>query len=77
MWLNSSHSAPTVVSKVALGTGLLYTYTLDDKNGDWYWTALDFRTGKTVYQIYAGTGISFNNNYAGISISPRGVSTSG
>jgi hypothetical protein len=73
VWLNLSESAPTVVSKVSLGSGLVYTYTLDDTSGDWYWTALDFRTGKTVYRIYAGTGIGFNNNYAGISISPSGV----
>jgi hypothetical protein len=73
VWLNTSQSAPTVVSKVALGSGLVYSYTLDDTSGDWYWTALDFRTGKVVYRIYAGTGLGFNNNYAGISISPSGV----
>ena len=73
VWTNSTESAPTVVSKVALATGLVYTYTLDDSSGDWYWTALDFRTGKTVYRAYAGTGLGWNNNYAGISISPRGV----
>jgi hypothetical protein len=62
-----------VVSKVALASGLVYSYTLDDTTGDWYWTALDFRTGKTVYRDYAGTGLGWNNNYAGISISPQGV----
>ncbi len=73
VWLNTADSAPTVVSKVALASGLLYSYTLDDTSGDWYWTALDFRTGRTVYRIYAGTGLGWNNNYAGISISPKGV----
>ena len=56
----------------ALATGLVYTYTVDSSN-DWYWTALDFRTGKVVYKSYAGTGIGYNNNYAGISISPSGA----
>jgi hypothetical protein len=73
VWLNATQAAPTVVSKVALASGLVYSYTLDDTTGDWYWTALDFRTGKTVYRAYAGTGLGWNNNYAGISISPQGV----
>jgi hypothetical protein len=73
VWRNTTESAPTVVSKVALASGLVYTYTLDDTSGDWYWTALDFRTGKAVYRSYAGTGLGYNNNYAGISISPSGA----
>jgi hypothetical protein len=73
VWLNTTESVPTAVSKVALATGLVYTYTLDDNSGDWYWTALDFRTGKVVYRIYSGTGLGYNNNYAGISISPSGA----
>jgi hypothetical protein len=71
VWLNRSLSAPTVVSKVALADGLLYTYTVD-KSGHWWWTTLNFRTGKLVYQAYSGAGTDFNNNYAGISISPSG-----
>ena len=73
VWLNTTQSVPTAVSKVALANGLLYTYTLDDTSGDWYWTALDFRTGKVVYKVYSGTGLGYNNNYAGISISPSGI----
>ncbi len=72
VWSTSAVATPTVVSKLALATGLLYTYTVD-ANNDWYWTALDFRTGKVVYKSYAGTGIGYNNNYAGISISPSGA----
>ena len=73
VWENTTQAAPTVVSKVALASGLVYSYTLDDASGDWYWTALDFRTGKVVYRIYAGTGLGYNNNYAGISISRSGA----
>jgi hypothetical protein len=72
VWLNTSESAPTVVSKMALANGLIYTYTTNP-DGDWYWTALDFRTGRAVYKIFAGRGLGYNNNYSGISISPRGT----
>jgi hypothetical protein len=72
VWTNTTESAPTVVSKLSLADGLVYTYTTN-ANGDWYWTTLDFRTGKTVYKSYAGTGLGYNNNYAGISISRRGT----
>jgi hypothetical protein len=72
VWLNTTESAPTVVSKMALSDGLVYTYTTD-ANGDWYWTALDYRTGKVVYKILAGNGLGYNNNYAGISISQGGT----
>ncbi|HEY1523099.1 MAG TPA: hypothetical protein VGF70_08820 [Solirubrobacteraceae bacterium] len=71
VWLNTGLSAPTVVSKVALANGLLYTYTTDT-NDNWFWTALSFRTGKLVYKAYSGTGFNYNNNYAGISISRSG-----
>jgi hypothetical protein len=69
VWTNTTESAPTVVSKLALANGLVYSYTTDS-NGDWYWTALDVRTGQVVYKILAGNGIGYNNNYSGISISP-------
>ncbi len=69
VWTNTTESAPTVVSKLALANGLLYTYTAN-ASGDWYWTALDYRTGQVVYKILAGNGTGYNNNYSGISISP-------
>ncbi len=72
VWTNTTESAPTVVSKLSLANGLIYTYTTD-ASGDWYWTAIDFRTGKTVYKALAGTGLGYNNNYSGISISPTGT----
>jgi hypothetical protein len=67
VWLNDTLSAPTVVSKLALANGLVYTYTVDSNN-HWYWTTLDFRTGQRVYQVLAGTGLGYNNNYSGIMI---------
>jgi hypothetical protein len=72
VWTTYAVSVPSVVSKLSLANGLIYTYTVDDNN-DWYWTALDFRTGRVVYKAYAGTGLGYNNNYSGIAISPRGI----
>jgi hypothetical protein len=75
VWTNTTEAAPTVVSKLSLANGLIYTYTTEaqDNANPWYWTALDFRTGKVVYKTLSGTGLGYNNNYAGISISPRGT----
>jgi hypothetical protein len=67
IWTNYAVSAPSVVSKLSLANGLIYTYTTNS-NGDWYWTTLSFRTGKVIYQQYAGSGLGYNNNYAGIGI---------
>ena len=38
----------------------------------YYWTAIGFHTGKTIWQRYAGSGLSYNNNYAGLAIGPTG-----
>jgi hypothetical protein len=72
VWTTYSVSAPSVVSKAALANGLVYTYTTDS-HGNWWWTTLSYRTGKVRYKVYAGNGLGYNNNYAGISISPGGA----
>jgi hypothetical protein len=74
VWTNRSVSAPTVVPKLSIANGLVYTYTKARGAADpWYWTALDFRTGRVVYKQLAGTGASFNNNYAGIALGLGGT----
>jgi hypothetical protein len=74
VWTNTVTRAPSVVSKLSLADGLIYTYTIEPGLTDpWYWTALSFKTGRVVWKRYAGAGTLFNNNYAGISISPGGV----
>ena len=74
VWTNRSERAPTVVSKLSVANGLIYTYTKEPGSSDpWYWTAIDFRTGRTVYKQLAGTGVGYNNNYSGIAIGPRGT----
>ena len=66
--------APSVVPKLSLDTGLVYTY-VKPPNADsdpWYLTALDFRTGETEWMALAGRGLGFNNNYAPITLGPDG-----
>jgi len=73
---HSDERAPSVVPKVSLANGLLYTYTKpkrEDTLDAWYFTALDFRTGRTVYSRLAGTGLGFNNNYAPVTLGPDGT----
>ena len=36
-------------------------------------TALDWRNGDTLWMQYAGSGLSFNNNYAGLALGPDGT----
>ena len=74
----SSERAPSVVPKLSLQNGLVYTYTKEPDTrtpaeDPWYLTALDFRTGKTAFKRLAGKGLGFNNNYAPVSISPDGT----
>jgi len=72
-WYNPIISQ-TTVPKVSLETGLIYTYTKDPSVGKgidaYYLSALDFETGQTVFQVLVGTGVSFDNNWAPITIGP-------
>jgi len=74
VWV-SKEIAPTVVPKLSLANGLVYTYTkpAGDKADPWYLTALDFQTGKTVFKQLAGAGLGFNNNYAPVTLAPDGT----
>jgi hypothetical protein len=76
VWRNSVEAAPSVVPKLSLATGLVYSYTKpQDPDGTdaWYFTAIDFRTGSTVFKRLAGTGLGFNNNFAPVSLGPDGT----
>jgi hypothetical protein len=75
MW-TSNERAPSVVPKVSTKTGLLYLFTKDPDpvnptSDAWFWTAIDFRTGATVWKQLAGTGLNFNDHYAGLVIGRR------
>ncbi len=72
----STERAPSVVPKLSLANGLVYTYTKDRDPGGadaWYFTAIDFRTGETAYKRLAGAGLGFNNNYAPVTLHPDGT----
>jgi hypothetical protein len=72
----SNERAPSVVPKLSLANGLVYTYTKPERADDldaWYLTTLDFRSGETVYRRLAGSGFGYNNNYAPVTIGPDGT----
>lgn len=59
-------------------TGLLYLYTQDAtlaRAGIWVWyfTAVDYRTGRVVWQARAGAGGTLNDDYTPMSIGPTGA----
>jgi hypothetical protein len=66
---HSDEIAPSVVPKLAAGSGLVFTYTKPPGEA-WYLTAIDYRTGQTVYTRAAGAGLGFNNNFAPVTIAP-------
>jgi len=70
---HSDVRAPSAVPKLSLAAGLVYAYTKPARSDEidaWYLTALSFRTGSTVYEQLAGTGLGYNSNYAPVSIGP-------
>jgi outer membrane protein assembly factor BamB len=76
VWTNRTERAPSVVPKLSTRTGLIYTYTRDPApaiDQPYFWTAIDARTGATAWKVYAGSGLGFNNNYAGLALGPDGT----
>ncbi len=72
----SKVTAPTSVPKISLGAGLVYVYAKPASNpldDSWYFTALDVRTGRTVWQQRTGNGIQWNNHYASVYLGPDGA----
>jgi hypothetical protein len=73
---HSDEIAPSVVPKLSLANGIVYTYTKlpnPDNDDGWYLTALDFATGKTLWKALAGEGLGYNNNYAPVTLGPDGA----
>ena len=44
-----------------------------DLQNPWYLTAIDWRTGRTVFSQLAGEDLGFNNNYAPVTLGPDGA----
>lgn len=75
----STEASCTVVPKLSTKTGLVYLYTREYNKKipsfavAWYFTAIDFRTGETVFKVHTGNGINWNNSYGPITIGPNGT----
>ncbi len=73
VWRNTTIRTPSAVAKGDTANGLIYTYEKPKDPGQpgagvWYWAALDYRTGRVVWQHVAGHGGLYNNHYAGIAL---------
>ena len=75
VWTNRE-VATTTSPRLSTRTGLIYTVSREeDQSGQYvyYWTALDFRTGATVWKKMAGTGVQYDSFYPAIAIGPNGA----
>jgi hypothetical protein len=74
VWTNKEVMT-TTSPKLSTRTGLIYTIAREyDAQNDvyaYYWIALDFRTGQTVWKKLAGTGSDFDSFYTGLAIGPN------
>ncbi len=72
----SREISQTTVPKLSAATGLVYLYTKlpnAPRSVDaYYFTAIDFETGRTVYRILTGTGVRFDNHWAAVTLAPDG-----
>jgi hypothetical protein len=75
VWASNQVVVPSVVSKLSLATGLIYTYTLEIEKGGHIWsiTAIDAETGSVAFSVQAGSGKVFDNHYSSVFISPNGT----
>jgi hypothetical protein len=77
VWETKDERGSSVVPKLSTKTGLIYTYTRDQStiptSQPYYWTALSATTGQTAFKVYAGNGLPYNNNYAGLALGPDGT----
>ena len=71
VWTNTSVRTSSAVAKGDSANGLIYTYeNLSDESGadPWYWTAVNYRTGRIAWRQRAGYGGLYDNHYAGIAL---------
>jgi hypothetical protein len=72
----SSEIPISALPKLSIGNGMFYIYSKDPHPFGlnlWYFTAIDFRTGETVFKKMTGTGFTYNNNWGPIHLSPDGT----
>jgi len=77
IWTSSENSCSTV-PKLSLSSGLVYLYTYvrpADTTSDkyqYYFTAIDFETGKTIFRVPVGVGMWYFDMGAPITLGPDG-----
>jgi hypothetical protein len=75
VWTNWEESvASAATQKLSLETGLIYAYTKSKgpvSTDAYYFTAVDFWTGKTVYKVLAGTGSLYNDHLSVLYVGPN------
>lgn len=73
----SREISQTTVPRLSTATGLVYLYTKlpnAPQGADaYYFTAIDFATGRTAYRVRTGTGVRYDNNWAAIALAPDGT----
>jgi hypothetical protein len=73
----SQEISQTTVPKLSAANGLIYLYTklpnAPKRTDAYYFTALNFHTGETVYRVLTGTGVRYDNHWAAISLAPDGT----
>lgn len=73
----SDEISQTTVPKLSTATGLVYLYTkrpgADTGVDAYYFTAIDFATGRTAYRVLTGTGMRYDNHWAAITLAPDGT----
>ena len=73
----SQEISQTTVPKLSTESGLVYLYTkLPDapQGADaYYFTAIDFKHGRTVFRVLTGTGLRYDNNWAAVALAPDGT----
>lgn len=66
--------------RLSLGNGLVYMYGKGESGPlteeKWYFIALDFATGETVYKRLTGTGLGYNNWAGSLFLHPDGMAYS-
>lgn len=76
VWENDE-VASNSVPRLSTQTGLLYVIARQQDTANdvpvFYWTAVDFRTGKVVWQKLMGTGISWDNYWSIPALGPDGT----
>jgi len=77
VWTNTTVTPASYGAKLSTKTGLVYLFARqpDPVSGVdvWYWTAVDFRTGETVWQQLVGTGRWFDGYWPLPFLGPTGI----